>query len=483
MTDELKPLEPLKTPYRLHYLDENQLQRLQDATLTIMENPGIKFPSPKALKVLAEHGARVDFDSQIARFPRDLVLAVMKSVPRYFKVGARLPFYDFDLADGCTYFTTDGCGVETIDLYTRERRPSCKADVAMMARLVDYLPGIAFYWPMVSSQEHRKTAPLHDLDAGFRNTLKHVQSETIMGEADARYALEMSAVIAGSKEEMRRRPNFSLLVCTIAPLVQDKEGIEAAMVLAQAGIPVGFLSMPTLGTTAPATMPGALAMGDAEVISATVLTQMINPGAPVFHSIMQAWADPSSGRYVSYPLDARARYGVVDMAHHWGMPCLGSCYGTDALEAGTWQSGTEVALDAFMIGLTGVEWVTGLGLTQTYTRLFPESLLLDYDLYEKARYSLMTMDITDESLALDTVAAVGAGGHYLSQKHTRLHMRDAMKRGVSHQLGADGKYRDPREYAIEHTKSILANHHPEPLDTARQAELDRILAVADRELN
>ncbi len=482
MSGALKPLEPIKTPYRLQYLGAEQLAQLQDATLEILERTGVKFPSQPALKVLAEHGARVDFDAQVVRFPRDLVLNAMRSVPRYFQVGGRDPFYDFHLSDGCTYFTPDGCGVETIDLETRQRRPSCKEDVAHMARVVDYLPGLAFYWPMVSSQEHGRTAPLHDLDAGFRNTLKHIQSETIMGKRDATYALEMSAVIAGSAEEMHRRPNFSLLVCTIAPLVQDRDGIEAAMVLAQAGVPVGFLSMPTLGTTAPATLAGALALADAEVISATVLTQLINPGAPVFHSIMQAWADPSSGRYVSYPLDARGRYAVVEMAHHWGMPCLGSCFGTDALDAGTWQSGSEPALDPYMIGLTGVEWVTGLGLTQTYTRLYPESLLLDYDLYEKARYALMCMDINAETLALDTIDAVGAGGHFLAQRHTRTHMRDAMRRGVAHQIGADGKYRDAREYAIEQTRWILAHHEPEPLDAARQAELDRILAAADREL-
>ncbi len=482
MPAELKPLEPLKTPYRLQYLADEQLDQLQQATLEVMERTGVKFPSEKALKVLAEHGANVDFKRQVVRFRRDLVMAAMRSVPRYFQVGARNPFYDFHLGDGCTYFTTDGCGVETIDLETRRHRDSCKDDVAMMARVVDYLPGIAFYWPMVSSREYGRTAPLHDLDAGYRNTVKHIQSETIMGAADARYALEMSRVIAGNGEEMRRRPNFSLLVCTIAPLVQDGPGIEAAMEMAGAGIPVGFLSMPTMGTTAPATLAGALAMGDAEVISATVLTQMINPGTPVFHSMMQAWADPSSGNYVSYPLDARGRYAVVEMAHHWNMPCLGSCFGTDAHEAGTWQSGSEPALDSFMIGLTGVEWVTGLGLTQTYTRLYPESLLLDYDLYQKARYALMRMDIDDEMLALDTIDAVGPGGHYLAQKHTRKHMRDAMLRGIAHQMGRDGKYRDPREYAIEQTKWILENHQPEPLEDAKLAELDRILAAADREL-
>lgn len=482
MLAELKPLEPIKTPYRFQYLTNEQLSQLQDATLSVMERTGVKFPSDKALKVLAEHGAKVDFEKQIVRFPRDIVMRYLAKTPRYFNIGARNPFYDFHLGDGCTYFTTDGCGVETIDLDTRQRRPSCKADVGMMARVADYLPSVAFYWPMVSSQENGRTAPLHDLDAGFRNTLKHIQSETIMGEADARYALEMSTVIAGSKEELRKRPNFSLLVCTIAPLIQDKDGIEGAMVLAEAGVPVGFLSMPTMGTTAPATLAGALAMGDAEVISATVLMQMVAPGAPVFHSMMQAWADPSSGNYVSYPLDARGRYAPVEMAHNWGMPALGACYGTDAREAGTWQSGSEVALDAFMVGLTGAEFVTGMGLTHTYTRLYPESLLLDNDIYQKARHYLMTMNINDETLALDTIDAVGPGGHYLAQKHTRKYMRESMKRGLSHQVGPDGKYRDPREYAIEQTRWILDNHHPEPVEAEKQKELERILAAADKEL-
>jgi len=483
MSAQYPPLAPLDTRYRLQFVNEEQLDRIQEATLDILEHTGVKFPSEKALKVLAEGGAHVDPATQVVKFPRALVLKAVSNIPRRFAAGGREPLYDFQLAEGKTYFTTDGCGVETIDLETRIRRPSTKADVAMMARVVDAQPEIAFYWPMVSAQDHGRTAPLHELDAAYRNTIKHVQSETIMGETPARYALEMATVIAGSREELRKRPSFSLLVCTIAPLMQDKDGIEGAMVLAEAGVPVGFLAMPTLGTTAPATLAGALAMGDAECISATVLTQMINPGAPVFHSIMQAWADPSTGNYVSYPADARARYAPVEMAHRWGMPCLGSCYGTDAREAGTWQSGSEPGMDAFMAGLCGADWVTGMGLTQTYTRLYPESLLLDIDLYQKARYYLMEMEVSPDTLALEAIHNVGPGGHFLAQKHTRTHMRDSMKRGVAHQIGPDGKYRDPREYAIERTKWILANHQPDPLDPAKAVELDRILAAADKEIN
>ncbi len=264
--------------------------------------------------------------------------------------------------------------------------------------------------------------------------------------------------------------------------MQDTAGIEGSLVLAEAGLPVGFLAMPTLGTTAPATLAGAFAMGDAEIISAAVLMQLHAPGAPVFHSLMQAWADPRSGGYVSYSLDSRTRYAPVEMAHHWGMASLGACYGTDAHEAGTWQGAGEVALDPFLAGLAGADIVTGMGLSETYTLLYPEQIIMDDDLYQRARYQLLNLDVNEDTLALDTVHAVGPGGHYLGQRHTRNHIRESLVRGITHQLGEDGKYRDPRQVAIEKVDWIRKNHQPEPLEAEKQAELKRILAAADKEI-
>ena len=43
-------------------------------------------------------------------------------------------------------------------------------------------------------------------------------------------------------------------------------------------------------------------------------------------------------------------------------------------------------------------------------------------------------------------------------------MRDSMNRGITHQVGPEGKYQDPHEYAIEKTRWILENHQPEPLE-------------------
>ncbi len=482
MSNQLPPLEPLRSAYRLQFLSDAQLDQLQESTLDILENVGVKFPSEKCLKVFAEHGAQVDMEKQIVRIPRGMVFNALKTVPRYFVMGARVPEYDLRLQDNVTYFTTDGCGFETIDLYTGEKHASTKADVGMMARVADSQPAVGFYWPMVSAQDFGRAAPLHEADAGWHNTVKHIQSETIMGERDAEYAVEMATVIAGSREELRRRPPLSLVVCTIAPLLQDQPGIEGALVMAKAGIPVGFLAMPTLGTTAPATVAGALVVGDAECISAAVLMQLVAPGAPVFHSIMQAWADPRTGAYVGYPLDSRGRYAPVEIAHHWGIPSMGACFGTGTSGVGVWQAAAEPALDPFLAGLVSPEFVTGMGLSRTYTLLHPEQLLLDIDLYQRARHYLQPLEVSEETLAMESIRAVGPSGQFLGQKHTRNHMRDSFERAITYQLDAKNKYRDPLEVARERTRWIIENHQAEPLEEKKQKELSRILAAADKEL-
>ncbi len=476
-------IEPMRTSRRLSFLDETQLNDLQEATLRILENTGVKFPSDKALDIFNKHGADVDQESQIVKIPRDLALKAMATVPRYFRLGARNPEFDLELQDGVSFFTNDGCGHNVIDSLTGEKRASTKADVGMMARINDYLSSMAFSWTMVSAQDCGVTSPLHELDVTWRNNTKHYQSVTLMGEKLCRYGVEMATVLRGSEEQVRLSPPISLIVCTIAPLVQDKEAIEGALVMGEKGIPIVVMSMPTMGTTAPATYAGALAVGDAEIISATVLMQLANPGTPVFHSILHAWADPRTAAYVGYPLDSRVRFAPIEMAHHWGMPALGGAFGTESSDLDSWQSAAEVATDPLLVALSGAEIVTGIGLRDTYTLLYPEAIILDDDLYHQARYSLLDMDVNPETLAVDVIEAVKPGGHFLSQKHTRKHMRTAMVRGVLHQLDDTGKYRSPVEYAREKTKWILENHHPEPPPEDVQKEINRILKVAEKELN
>lgn len=482
MSGERPHLKPLRSAHRFEFVSDKQLDQLQDAVLHVLEEVGVRFPSKKALSIFGDHGATVDRDTHIVKIPRDLVIRALKSAPRYFKLGALDPTFDLDLQEGTTYFATDGCGIETIDFKTGERRPSRKIDVANSARIADYLSSIAFYWPMVSAQDYGHSSPLHELDACWNNTVKHIQTETLMGETSAKYAIEMALVLSGDEGELRKRPPFSSLICTIAPLTQDQEGIDGALLFAQAGIPVGFMAMPTLGTTAPTTRAGALVVGDAEVISACVLMQLAYPGAPVYHSNIVGFADPRSGAYISYPRNPQGRYEQVAMAHRWGLPSLGAAYGTESTNPGTWQSAADVALDPYLVGLAGAEMVTGMGMNDSYTLLQKEGVILDDEIYHRARHVLSGTKISVETIALDVIKDVGPGGHYLSQKHTRQSMKNMIEYGIAHQRDTDGKFRDPVEVAREKADWILENHHPQHLDNSQQIELQRILDSADREL-
>ncbi len=481
MVSETPPLQPIVPAYHVRILADEQLDRLQSATLEILEQVGIHCPSEKALKIYAEHGCLVDFSRQLVKLPPGVVLEAMSHAPRFYTMGARDASFDINLNGKALYCATDGCGVETIDFVTRQRRRSTKQDVAEMARVCDALSAIGFYWPIVSAQDFPKTTPLHEIDAAFNHTIKHVQSETIMGEWTARYAIEMVDVIAGSEEVRRRRPPLSLLVCSIAPLAQDRDGLESALMFAQAGLPVGFMSMANTGSTAPATLAGTLVTADAEIISALVLIQMACPGAAVFHSMMPGVMHPHTGDYLSSTLESSAYYPLgTEMAHHWGIPTLAGVFGTDAMVPG-WQSAAEAESSLLLCALAGAETGSGLGLVESCMLLYPEAVVLDADVYHRVRNEAAGLDTSDEALALEVIKEVGPRGHFIAHRHTRVNLRQRQFSQLTSQPDPAGGIRHPVEVAREKVEWILANHHPRPLDEAQQLELTRILQAADRE--
>jgi trimethylamine--corrinoid protein Co-methyltransferase len=475
-------IKPIKHRVRAEVLNTEQLAEIKTATLHVLKTIGIHFPSERALKIFAEHGAQVDHESQIVRLSPDLVLEAMSHAPRTYTLAGRAEGSDLLLDGTASFFSTDGCGTETIDFETGQRRSSCKADVAMMAHVADYLSSISFYWPIVSAQDFGQLAPLHELEASFNNTVKHVQSVTIMGEKLAQYSLRMAEAIAGGSEQLRARPPLSSLVCTIAPLGQDKAGIEGAMLFAQAGVPVGFMAMPNIGSTSPATMAGALIIGNAEVVSAMVLMQLLAPGAPVFHSVLASVMDPRSGNYLSslsekYLCNAAA----VQLAHDWDVPTLAGAFGVDCPEPASYQLGRDNVYTALMSPLSGADLVDGLGLLRASTLLLPEQIIYDDEIYHTNRKIVEGIDTSTNQQALDVIAAVGPGGHFLAQKHTRRTIRDIWIPELTHPAPsmANQPPSDIRERARATFKRILTEHKPEPLSKELQIELQRILKAAE----
>ncbi len=481
-TSRRQDLIPVKRDFALPRHDPEQLQPLVDATLTILERTGVRCDAPAALEIFAEAGATLDRDTRRVRLSADLIEAALGTLPRTFTLCARDPQLDLPLVPDISYMTTDGCGTEVIDRATGRRRPSTKADLAELTILQDYLGSIQFWWPTVGAGDRGETAQVHEIEVGLDWTEKHLMG-MVQGERLARAAVEMARAVAGGAEELRRRPLISDLIGTVSPLVLDRDATEAALVCAEAGVPVCFVTMPTLGTTAPATRPGAWAVGAAELVAGAVLLQLAYPGCPVLGSLMQSNADPRTGGTLTWPLHQRARSARIELLHAFGLPTLAGAGGTDGPTAGGWQDGSEMALGLFRGLFDGAELLTGGGLVNVYQLSAPESLLLGDDIYRHVCDLLRGEEVTDETLALGTVEEVGPGGHYLGARHTRATMRRAVIRGLAHQPSEAGLgYRDPVVVARERTDEILAEYEPRRLPEDLRGELASIVAAVDSDV-
>jgi trimethylamine--corrinoid protein Co-methyltransferase len=480
MYSETPDIIPFPTSFKGKVLTQAELETLKGGTLRLLDEVGVHFPSRKALEIFADHGAKVDMDTETVRIPPDLVQKAMSTAPRSFVLGGREERFDLLLDGNNSYLTTDGTGVHVIDLETREMRESRKADVAMMARVCDALPMISFFWPPVSAQDYGHTAPLHQCHAGLTNTLKHVRGGMTVPPQLAPYVVEMATAVRGSAEALRQRPPICANFCTISPLSQDSHSIETALTYAEAGIPMSFMAMPTMGSTAPATPLGALVMGDAEVVSGMVLVQLAYPGAPVLYANIISLMHPRTGGYIVH-LPVPLRRMTVQMAHAWGVPSLGGgSISVDATEV-NWEAGRDTASGALKVQLYGSELGGFLGLMGNSMILRPEFMILQHEICRSVYDELHGFEFDATDMALEVIGKVGPRGHFLSQKHTRKRIRDFRLTSLDYE-DANGKPRDTQEVILQKFKHLNETHHPEPLPDEVLAELDRILAAAEREV-
>ena len=125
--------------------------------------------------------------------------------------------------------------------------------------------------------------------------------------------------------------------------------------------------------------------------------------------------------------------------------------------------------------------VEGLGLLRASTLLLPEQIIYDDEIYNTNRIIIEGIDTGADQLALDVIEAVGPGGHFMAQKHTRRTIRDIWIPELAHPAPTMSTKPSPDmgERARTAFERILKNHKPEPLSQDIQAELQSILEAAE----
>jgi trimethylamine--corrinoid protein Co-methyltransferase len=469
---------------RTTFLSREEIEAIHKASLQVLEKTGIKVMSEVALDILKKGGAKVDYGTNRATLPRQLVEEALKMAPRTITYGARNPKYDFVLNKQGPHFCADGDPPFILDWETGRRRYSTAADIANCAVIGDYLDHVQLTWTMLTPTE--VPGPMQDLVGictCLRNTEKHVEDEALNARS-AQYQIEIATAIVGDSKRLREKPIISAVQCPFSPLTYDKGITEGAIELGKAGIPVVLYPLPLSGTTGPATPAGTMVVANADVLGGLVIQELASPGAPVVYCAGAGTVNFHTGDQGGSPEGPLMELGLGQLARYYGLPderevfygasrLLPQQYGHHRVEAMLTHMSTEPVPD-IVLGLGGLGGTTS-----------PEAMVIDNEIVDYALRFSQGIEVSEDTLAVDVIDKAGPGGHFLGEKHTLKHFRERwMPRLDVDSLETWEKegIKSLGELAHEKVKEILATHKPRPLPEDVDREISRILQRAEAEL-
>jgi trimethylamine--corrinoid protein Co-methyltransferase len=466
----------------LQMLSADDVERIHQASLDVLADIGVMFHSQRALDVLEAHGAVVDRDTTVARLPAATVEEALKTLPAAFTLGGRAPEFDLPLDGEHVYLCSDGCAT-FVRAADGTVRPSVKQDVYDAARVVDGLPNLSATSALVSAQDTpEESRVLHEFDACMRASRKHSIVVSIKDATEAKPLIRMAEAVAGGSAELKARPTFSVILCTVSPLHQERFGMELAFALAAAGIPLMLYPMPILGATAPVTPAGTAVVNNTEILAAITAVQLACPGAKIVHAGGPTALFMRTGAYfANVPEALMLRAAQAQMAGFYGLPAGLGWGGTKAKQPEA-QAAYENTLGLLLEMAAGADFLFGAGLLDSVQQMSLEELVIADEVFGMVTRLVRGVTVDRETLAVDLIKKMGLKGDYLSDPHTRRHVRELWQA----RLGETGTYEgwkaagSPRleDKARAVADGILASAPP-----AFPAELDReftaIIAAAE----
>lgn len=465
----------------LNVLTKDEMERIHEASVSILEKTGVRVYSEKVRKLLAGHGAIVVGD--IVKFPRSLVEESLKRAPKEILLAARDPKYDIKIpTTDFPFIATSGFSPFIDDLETNRRRPSTLSDLEAFALVSDYLDTVDFFWPtLVPNDKPPELQDLHSFFVAFKNNRKHVQHEC-KDEKTAKWAIELASTIVGGKEELKKRPIFSSVNCPVSPLIFEKGTTEAIVILARAGIPIAPMSMCIAGSTSPVTLAGTLAVANAEELATLVIIQCSSPGAPMIYSVESTPMDRKTGELdYTAPEFLLICAAAAQMARFYGLPNLTSDVPLEHIPTDVYSFERNV-LKVAMHLMAQTDLSAWLGSVDRAKSASLIQLILDAEACEHAKAYLRSFNINDETLALEVIDKVGPGGHFLNEKHTLKHLRKELWiKSLSETFYLDPGEGSYFERAKKKVKEIISKHSV-PIEEDILREMRSVLQIAEKDI-
>lgn len=413
MLPGLKRNLPLVEP-----LSSEQIEKIDNASMDILENVGVVFRDDVAIADWQRIGADVR-DKDRVHLDRALVKELISTIPSTIDYVARNPDNNVSIGDGSSVFVPMTGAPYLRDLDDVRRAPTLD-DLAMFHKL-------SHMCPSMHSSAHHIVEPM-DHAISHRHlritysSMKH-SDKMFMGmttsEKNAEDVLEMCAILFGGDEFLENNYVVTGNCNGNSPLLWDEVMLGAMRAFNRRKQPVLCSPFVLGGANTPASTAPAVAQLNAEALSALAYTQVVRKGCPAIYGHYLSTVNMSSGAPMAgTPEISLMNFMIGQMARHYDIPwrtsnTLGGAKTFDA------QAGYESASTLMAVLLSGADYLwhsagwneAGMHCSVAKFVVDAEQCAMGYRMAEGIRW-----DDFDEALA--SVGEIGPGGHYMGHPHT-----------------------------------------------------------------
>jgi trimethylamine--corrinoid protein Co-methyltransferase len=464
---------------RLHKLSDDQITRLHQASLEILDRTGVCLYEPEALALLRKKGLTVEEENRV-RIPPDLVEWALNIAPRRTVICDRNGRPAMPLERHNVFYGPGSDCPNVIDVQSGERRRGMLQDVVDASLVCDALPNIDFLMSFcITSDIPAEVSDRYQMRAMLMNSTKPILFVTteFPGCLDV---IKMAEAVAGGEEELRRNPICALYINVTSPLRHNQEALQKLLFMAKKGLPTTYTPVVLRGVSGPVTAAGAIALANAGELAGLVIAQLGREGAPIIltggvndmldmRTTVDAYSDPNN------------RVMLVELAHRYDLPIFGLAGCSDS-KLPDEQAAAEAAFSLILETLAGSQMTHDVGYLDGGMCNSIEQIVICDELIAYTKQFMKALVVNEETLALDLIDQVGPHGDFLGSDHTRKHYREdwypkLFDRQPFEEWNAAGA-KTLRTRARERALKLLETHRPEPLPADVQRKVDEIVEQA-----
>jgi len=223
-------------------------------------------------------------------------------------------------------------------------------------------------------------------------------------------------------------------------------------------------------------IPGALAIGNAELLAGVVLSQLVSPGTPVIYGSTSCPLYMKNGAScLGTPETLTLSRGLVQMAKFYGLPSrTGGALSDSHLPDG--QAMAESALCLSNAIESGADYILhAFGMLSSYLATSLEKWLMDEEVCRYILASRQKVKVNQETLGIDIILAMGAKGEYFTHSSTFQNFcslyQGSLGNRDSHAIWMQKGGMDAADQAGELLEKRLAAYQKPPLDSGLEQAL------------